>query len=152
MSKPTILLVPGSFAPPTIYQTLITLLSKRGYPAVALQLPSTQKRMPLPPATMEEDAETVKRAAETLISQGKDVVVLCHSYGGAPTTQGLANVAVKRIIYLTAVAPRVGQSQIEAMEMEEGFLPAEVGGYMVCPHPVFTCLSCERNPRQYIRL
>ena len=90
---------------------------------------------------MEEDAEAVKRAAETLISQGKDVVVVCHSYGGTPTTQGLANVTVKRIIYLTAVAPRVGQSQIEAMEMEEGFLPAEVGGYMVCSCFAFTCLS-----------
>lgn len=56
--------------------------------------------------------------------------VVCHSYGGTPTTQALAGVPVKRIIYLTAVVPSIGQNQIDALEINEGFLPPTTEGYM----------------------
>ena len=71
---------------------------------------------------MKDDADVIKRAAETLIAQGKEVVVVCHSYGGTPTTQALVGVDVKRVVYLTAIVPRVGQNQCQAMNME---LPME---------------------------
>jgi len=124
-TKPTILFVPGSFAPPSIYASTISHLRTLGFPAVALRLPSTVKRMPLEPASMKDDADVIKRAAETLIAQGKEVVVVCHSYGGTPTTQALVGVDVKRIVYLTAIVPRVGENQCQAMNMEGGELPME---------------------------
>jgi hypothetical protein len=74
-NKPTILIVPGSFAPTTSYKEFVDILRSKGYPALAVQLPSTQKRMPLQPATMKDDADVIKRAAEMLISLGKEVVV-----------------------------------------------------------------------------
>lgn len=77
MSKPTILIVPGSFAPPVIYKDIVENLRKAGFPAVALRTPSTLKRMPLPPATMSDDANTIKGAVEAVIAQGKEVVVSC---------------------------------------------------------------------------
>lgn len=77
MPNPTILIVPGSFAGPGIYDHLVKMLKEQGYPSFALQLPSTQKRMPLPPATMQDDAETVRRAVETLGGLGREVVVSC---------------------------------------------------------------------------
>ncbi|CAO2657028.1 Nn.00g058310.m01.CDS01 [Neocucurbitaria sp. VM-36] len=130
MAKPTILIVPGSFAPPTIYSDVVSLLQKQGYPALALQLPSTQKRMPLEPATMQDDANDIRQAVTTLLSLGREVIVLCHSYGGTPTTEALAGLDVKRIIYLTAAVPKVGQTHIDAMETGEAAMPESTGGYM----------------------
>jgi pimeloyl-ACP methyl ester carboxylesterase len=114
-TKPTIVIVPGSFSPSNQYDTLITHLRSASFPAFALQLPSTQKRMPLPPATMSDDASLIRRTVEALLSQGKEVVVMCHSYGGTPTTQGLAGLKVRRLVYLSAIVPRLGQCNHEAM-------------------------------------
>jgi alpha-beta hydrolase superfamily lysophospholipase len=122
-TNPTILVVPGSFSPSTQYASLITHLRAAGFPAFAIQLPSTQKRMPLPPATMSDDASLIKRTAEMLISQGKEVVVLAHSYGGTPTSEGLAGLKVSRIVYLSAIVPAVGETNVVAMGGEEGGLP-----------------------------
>jgi alpha-beta hydrolase superfamily lysophospholipase len=122
-TKPTILIVPGSFSPSTQYATVITHLRTAGFPAFSIQLPSTQKRMPLPPATMSDDASLIRRTAEMLISQGKEVVVLAHSYGGTPTTQALAGLKVRRIVYLTAIVPAAGETNVVAMGGEEGDLP-----------------------------
>lgn len=75
MAKPTIVLVPGSFSAIGVYDDLVVRLKAQGYPAVALVLPSTQKRAPLPPATLEDDVAEVKIAVETLIALGREVVV-----------------------------------------------------------------------------
>jgi alpha-beta hydrolase superfamily lysophospholipase len=123
-TNPTILVVPGSFAPPTIYKEIITHLRALNFPAVALELPSTMKRMPLEPATMKDDADVIRRAAETLLAQGKEVVVLCHSYGGTPTSEALVKLKVKRIVYLAAIVPKVGEHQCMAFSGEEK-LPME---------------------------
>ncbi|KAH4405957.1 hypothetical protein HBH70_136710 [Parastagonospora nodorum] len=131
MTKPAILIVPGSFAPPSIYKDIVEHLRKAGFQAVALRTPSTLKRMPLPPATMSDDASAIKGAVEAVIAQGKEVVVVCHSYGGTPTTQALAGLKVKRIVYLTAIVPKLGQSNVEAMGGEKGVLPMEATeGYL----------------------
>ena len=66
---------------------------------------------------MQDDAALIKQVAETLITQGKEVVVICHSYGGTPTSQALVGVKVKRIVYLTAIVPKVGQTQETSMDI-----------------------------------
>jgi pimeloyl-ACP methyl ester carboxylesterase len=129
MTKPTILIVPGSFAPPTIYDKLVRLLKGTGYPALAVQLPSTTKRMPLAPATMLEDADIIKCAAEALINLGREVIVVAHSYGGVPTTQGLVGVPIKKIVYLAAIVPKLGQTNIEAFGQKPEELPPVTEGY-----------------------
>lgn len=130
MSKPTILVVPGSFAPAAIYQDVVDLLYKKGYPAVTVQLPSTQKRWPLPPATMEEDAQVIRGAVEGLVKLGREVIVICHSYGGTPTTQALCGLPIKRLIYLTAAVPSIGHNQITALDTNPAYMPPATEGYM----------------------
>ena len=71
---------------------------------------------------MQEDASQIRAVTEALINQGKEVVVVCHSYGGTPTTEALEGVAVKRLIYLTAVVPRIGESQLKAMNTSGGLI------------------------------
>ncbi|KAF2220277.1 Alpha/beta hydrolase fold-1 [Elsinoe ampelina] len=115
MTKPTIVLVPGSFSPPAAYTEIISLLRAASFPAAAIQLPTTTKRYPLEPATLADDAAHIRRVAETLIGQGKEVVVVCHSYGGAPTSEALVGVGVKRIIYMTSIAPKVGEDIATAL-------------------------------------
>jgi pimeloyl-ACP methyl ester carboxylesterase len=117
MSKPTIILVPGSFCPASAYSQMISHFRARGFPALAIELLSAQKRIGFPPATMQDDAALIKQVAETVIAQDKEVVVICHSYGGTPTSQALVGVKVKRIVYLTAVAPKVGQTQNTSMDI-----------------------------------
>ncbi|KAF2125813.1 alpha/beta-hydrolase [Dothidotthia symphoricarpi CBS 119687] len=141
--NPTILLIPGSFAPPTIYHPLITALRTASHPALVLTLPSTQKRHPLPPATMHDDASLIRAVTEALIAQGKQVVVVCHSYGGVPTSEALVGLGVgkeggggvRRIVYFTAVVPRVGERQVDAVGMAGGMVEGAVDGYMhTAPH------------------
>ncbi len=74
-TKPTILIVPGSFAPASLYDNFIPLLKKAGFPAFAMQLPSTVKRMPLPPVTMQDDADAIRGVVEMLGNFGREVVV-----------------------------------------------------------------------------
>jgi hypothetical protein len=96
--------------------------------------------MPLPPATMSDDASLIKRTAEMLISQGKEVIVLAHSYGGTPTSEGLAGLKVSRIVYLSAIVPAVGETNVVAMGGEEGGLPLGLED-VVRLYPLFSSLD-----------
>ncbi|KAH7408156.1 Alpha/beta hydrolase fold-1 [Phaeosphaeria sp. MPI-PUGE-AT-0046c] len=144
MSKPTIILVPGSFAPETIYRKTILHLRSLGFPAVALRIPSTTKRMPLAPATMSDDADVIKRSVEAVTATGKEVVVVCHSYGGMPTTQALAGLkGVKRVVYLAAIVPKVGESNVESMGGKKGELPFPMDdGYLHIDATTFAAAVC----------
>ncbi|KAF1965163.1 alpha/beta-hydrolase [Bimuria novae-zelandiae CBS 107.79] len=143
MAKPTFVLVPGSFCVANIYAPFIAKLRAKGFPALEITLPSTQKRVGLEPATMQEDAKQVRAIAEALVSQGKEVVVVCHSYGGMPTAEALVGVGVKRIVYLAAIAPKVGETMADAMAgpMIQGMLRSTVNGYMHAD-PVQLAYAC----------
>lgn len=54
---------------------MVDLLKTHGFPAVAIELPSTTNRSPRDPATMGEDATAIKTAAEALLGLGREVVV-----------------------------------------------------------------------------
>lgn len=128
-TKPTILLVTGSFALPRFYNPTVALLP----PHVELQIPhlpsvglDTDTGRPHPATSMYDDANFVLDHLRRLIEQeGKDVIVCAHSYGGIPSTEalGLAQKAglfktdregkgekggVLRVGYLTVLLPKVG--------------------------------------------
>lgn len=134
-TKPTLLIIPGSFTKYGAYDSFLALLRARSFTALAVALPSTQKRYPLPPATLQDDAAHVRGVVERLVAEGEgtEVVVVAHSYGGTVAAEALeglgvregAKGGVKRVVYLTAVVPRVGETQVQAMRMEGGGLPAE---------------------------
>lgn len=135
-TKPTIVIVPGSFSAPGAYTSFLILLRSQGFTAVVINLPSTQKRFPLEPATLQDDASHVRGMIGALLAEkeGTEVVVLAHSYGGTVATEALAGMGiqgegksgVKRLIFLSATAPKVGETQISAMQLDEAFLPPAV--------------------------
>lgn len=95
-TKPTILLVPGSFCPSALFfDPVANQLRKAGYSVIPIELltvgpPSTAK-----PATMEDDAARIHGIVEWLLDNGKDVLIAMNSYGGIPTTQACQGLSKK---------------------------------------------------------
>ena len=77
---PTLLFVPGAWHKPSCYDKITTILQKKhNLRCVSITLPSTQGD---PSATFKDDLDTARQAISTETSQGRDVVVIAHSYGG----------------------------------------------------------------------
>lgn len=126
-TKSTILIVPGSFSAASHYDTLIAALHALSYPAVVSDLPSASRLPPAPAASMADDAAHFHGIAESLADEGRDIVIVTHSYGGVPGTEaakGLAKVdreaegkkgGVIRLVYLTSIVPAVGGSLVSTM-------------------------------------
>jgi predicted alpha/beta hydrolase len=125
MSKPSILLIPGSFALPEFYDPVVNAVSAKGYSIQALHLPTVGPKIgpvDAEPPSMYADAAFIAQEIEKLADEGKDVILIGHSYGGVPlseSTKGLGKDerekegkkgGVVRLGYLTALVPPVGTS------------------------------------------
>jgi pimeloyl-ACP methyl ester carboxylesterase len=97
--KPNILLVHGAWADGSSWGKVIPLLTEAGYTIVA-----TQQKL----VSLEEDAETVRRAAEVLDGP---VLLVGHSYGGAIITEA-AHLCpnVIGLVYIAGFALDKGES------------------------------------------
>jgi pimeloyl-ACP methyl ester carboxylesterase len=87
--KPALLLVPGAWhLPGPTFSSTIPLLHSSGYTTSAVSLASNGAAKSVSdPFSL--DVERVRAALATLIDeQGKDVVLVMHSYGGMPGSQG----------------------------------------------------------------
>lgn len=121
----TLVLVPGSFAPADIYSDFVEVLTKNGVETIVIDTPSVGRREGKGPATMTDDVNAISKVVSPLLDQGKEVVLVAHSYGGIPTTQSLETLSqkarsaqgksggVRKIVYLTAVVLQVGTSNFE---------------------------------------
>jgi hypothetical protein len=122
---------PGSFALPIFYQETTDIIKSKGYDLEAIHKPSVgpsagQKR-PEGLPTMYDDAAHIASVASKYIDQGKDVVLIAHSYGGAPTTQSTKGLTkperekegktggIRRVGYMTCIVPALGQNAVEVM-------------------------------------
>lgn len=121
-AKPAVVVVNGSFCPELFYSDMKEEFSKAGYEAVVANIPSIGNGDRLPAATVAEDASHIHSITSKLANQGKDVVLMTHSYGGIPGTESAQGLAKKereavgkvggivRLIYMTSVVPPVGKS------------------------------------------
>jgi pimeloyl-ACP methyl ester carboxylesterase len=77
---PTLLFVPGSWHKPTCYSKIIEILNTRHrFRCVAITLPSTRGD---PDATFKDDVDVARAAIHNETKEGRNVVVIAHSYGG----------------------------------------------------------------------
>lgn len=98
----------------------------KGYEIRALHLPSVglktgQGRAGAPP-TMYDDAAFIAKEAKRLADEGKEVILIGHSYGGVPVTQSVNGLGIKErqkqgktggivnLAYITSLVPPVGTS------------------------------------------
>ncbi|KAL9083353.1 MAG: hypothetical protein Q9165_008553 [Trypethelium subeluteriae] len=79
----TIIIVPGAWHPPPVYDGLVSRLNSASYDAFVPRLPSCDSSDPAD-ATCSKDADAVRSAILHHLDEGKDVLVLAHSYGGIP--------------------------------------------------------------------
>ncbi len=106
--RPVLVLVHGAWHGAWCWDHLIAELTKRGWPASAVRdLPSARGNSN---AGLYDDARAVR---EHLGRFDEPVVVLAHSYGGLPVTEGAADVPnVQQLIYLSAHMFEEGESLV----------------------------------------
>lgn len=87
MTKPTILLVHGAWHDSRCWDLQIPALQTLGYETATLDLPCTAS---IHGTTQFDDAAAVHATLEPLVSAGKRVLVLGHSYGAQIASAGVA--------------------------------------------------------------
>jgi pimeloyl-ACP methyl ester carboxylesterase len=106
-TRPRIILVHGAWVGPWEFEPIVQILRGDGWDVDAIDLPSTGSTEGLL-----ADAAAVTAAIER--ADGP-VVLVGHSYGGAPVTQAGDHPSVERIVYVTAFALDAGESALGAM-------------------------------------
>ncbi|KAJ6562572.1 Alpha/beta hydrolase fold-1 [Mycena capillaripes] len=118
-TKSTIIIIPASFSPLSLYTTVISDLESHGYSVHGIELETVGRREKAP--TMYDDAAKVASLVSKLSDEGKDVVLVAHSYGGVvacESSKGLAKSVrekegkqggIVRIVFVAAVVPLEGQ-------------------------------------------
>ena len=105
--SPTVVLVHGAWHGPWAWSEVEQRLADAGVDVVTVDLPSSGTDADAL-GSLEEDAAAVRAAVDAVDGPA---VVVAHSYGGIPTTQGLAGADdVAHIIYLTAFMLEEGES------------------------------------------
>ncbi|KAF5860703.1 hypothetical protein ETB97_001210 [Aspergillus alliaceus] len=93
--KPTILLIPGAWHQGSTFEPVAKILRAQGYQVETVTLPSAGGPKS---TTAYDDAEHIQKAyLNDLIAQGKEVILVMHSYGGIPGTESVKGFARKDI-------------------------------------------------------
>lgn len=104
---PTVVLVHGAWHGGWAWDPITSRLTDAGVEVVALDLPSSGPD-PSVLTGMHEDAAAVRAAIDAVDGP---VVVVAHSYGGAPVTEGAAGAEnVSHLVYVTAFMLDEGES------------------------------------------
>ncbi|RAL00933.1 alpha/beta hydrolase [Aspergillus ibericus CBS 121593] len=129
-SKPTIVLVQGSFQTPPVYAKLFTGLRDAGYPVIHPPLPSCSDvhSDDLTSRTLTDDALVITKAITQLVEEEKYVVVAMHSYGGIVGSEAIPESLTRtarqargqkggviHLFYYAAMALKKGQSILGAL-------------------------------------
>lgn len=90
---PTILLIPGAWHQGPTFEPVAILLRARGYVVETITLPSAGGP---PSSTAVDDAKHIQdNYLKPLVAQGKNIVIVMHSYSGIPGTESVKGFARK---------------------------------------------------------
>ncbi|KAK5128691.1 hypothetical protein LTR85_000024 [Meristemomyces frigidus] len=126
--KPTIVIVHGAWHVPAHFDSLSAALQRSGYAVRAPKLPSVGIEKD-PGNALTLDREAVAKAIREVTDGGEDVVLVMHSYGGIPGSEGAAIIgeerkavgsnyqdgargSVVKLVYLSSFALDAGSSLI----------------------------------------
>ncbi len=144
-SKPTILLVPGSYATAEMYDKLVSLITKAGYEYKLVPILSANDGTRLPAPTMEDDAARIRSDVLEVLDRDRDVVIVLSSYAGFPGSEALKGfgkpdrgegaAAVVGILYAAALLPTEGECNRDLMtdKVPDYIKIGTPGGYMPFP-------------------
>jgi pimeloyl-ACP methyl ester carboxylesterase len=78
-SKPTFVMVPGAGHGPEVWDKISSLLGQQGYHSISINLPTTSGDAS---KSFKDDVTTTQNVIRAETSQGHNVVIIVHSYGG----------------------------------------------------------------------
>lgn len=112
--KPVWILVPGALHPGPLYQPLLDEIAKHGYETLALTNPSLggpdQKKL-----SCSDDAHHARGKILQYLDQDRDVVVVCHSYGGMVSGAAVYGLSKKERLTQGKQAGVVGHIYLSAV-------------------------------------
>jgi pimeloyl-ACP methyl ester carboxylesterase len=115
LARPELLLVPGAWHGPWVWEKVQPELTARGWLVQTMDLPSTADRGG-PRGDLYDDAAAVRQRIEGI--EGS-IVVVAHSYGAVPATQGAADLPnVRHIVYVCGFVLDVGESLLGLLGTE----------------------------------
>ncbi|KAI0460254.1 Alpha/beta hydrolase fold-1 [Xylaria acuta] len=121
--KPALVFCPGAWCAPEYFRFTTDILTKAGYTCLTVSLPSVGSELrpkDAPPITqgLQTDANAVRDVVIPQLDGGRDVVLICHSYGGVVTSEAVRGLdrasrgpdtgAVIRLVYVAAIVLDVG--------------------------------------------
>jgi hypothetical protein len=156
-TKPAIVLVTGSFCLPELYNDILDPLRAKGYEIAAPALRSVVKK-PGPPPTLYDDAAAIQTEVKKFADEGKDVVLIAHSYGGTVASQAVKGLSkteremqgekggIVRLGFITALVPDEGETAVSAngAAATDGMIEVDevsvyfFGYFLACPFLVCT--------------
>jgi pimeloyl-ACP methyl ester carboxylesterase len=112
VASKTVVLVPGGFLGPWIWEGVQAQLQVAGLDTVGVALASVPQHNGQAAGDFADDAATVRGVLDRLESPA---IVCGHSYGGAVITEATAgpHPAVERLVYLAGAAPDEGECLID---------------------------------------
>jgi pimeloyl-ACP methyl ester carboxylesterase len=108
MTRPTLVFVHGAWHGPWSWAPVRQILGERGWTTVTVELPSVHAADKAA-LGMIADADAVRAAVDAIDG---DVVVVAHSYGGVPATQGAGSDNVVHIVFISAFVFDIGESML----------------------------------------
>lgn len=113
-TKPTIIVVPGSWQPPVFFEGFAKKLNAAGYPTEVVDLPTVGRtETPLP--GLAEDVAAIRVALDKVKSEGKKALVFGHSSGGLSGSNAIEGYDVVGFIYMSAFMIPKGKSVLEML-------------------------------------
>jgi pimeloyl-ACP methyl ester carboxylesterase len=107
MAEATVVLVHGAWHGPWAWEHVVESLAADGIPTVVVDLPSSGPD----PAALGDLHDDVALLQGTLEEIDGPIVIVAHSYGGAPVTEAAAGASdIAHIVYLTAFMLDEGES------------------------------------------
>ncbi|KAM5344248.1 hypothetical protein ACJ41O_012785 [Fusarium nematophilum] len=135
--KPTIVLVPGAWHGPDTWNKVVSAMEAEGYKCIPVALPTTQGDVS---ANFSDDVKAVRDSIVAETSQGINVVVVVHSYGGA-----VGSSALKGLTPPNSALPSAGETTghvIGLFMIATGFVVAGLtflDGLGGKPPPIWEC-------------
>lgn len=134
-NKPILVFCPGAWCDTGYFKLTTAILEKAGYTCLTVSLPSVGSDLrpkDAPPIVqgLQTDANAVRDVVIPQLDAGRDVVLVCHSYGGVVTSEAVKGLdrasrgpgtgAVIHLVYVAAIILDVGNRVYPTGGLPEG--------------------------------
>ncbi|PTD13461.1 hypothetical protein FCULG_00004956 [Fusarium culmorum] len=159
--KPAVVIIPGNFSLPSFWSTIQQLVQDKGYPVEVVGLKSSREETVDPAPGLADDVEEATLVLNRHIDQGKDVVLLMHSYGGMVGTEATRGLArderekadlkggITHLVFLASIFAPPGKSTRGYTRQIRAAIP---GNYLVCDEDTAMCFYSELTKEQGLPL